>query len=72
MVKKVFLALAATIFLAGLALTATPSESVAARSHCFKAAKAKAGDAKWKDRRAARKACKKAWKAAHGGKRRKG
>jgi hypothetical protein len=65
MVKKVFLASAATLFLAGLTLTVAPSEGVAARSHCFKMAKAEAGDQKWKERRASRKACRKAWKAAH-------
>lgn len=67
MLKKVFLASAVSLLLAGVTLTAAPTESYAAKkSHCWKAAKAKYGHHHWKDRHAYRKACKKAWKAAHG------
>jgi hypothetical protein len=72
MLKKVFLASAATLFLAGLTLTAAPSEGLAGKSHCFKMAKEKYGGLKnMKERRAYRKACKKAWKAHKGHRRHK-
>ena len=70
MLKKVFLASAVSLLVAGVSLTAAPSESYAGKSHCFKQAKQKYG-LKLLKRHAFKKECKKAWKAAHGGKRRK-
>jgi hypothetical protein len=64
MLKKVFLASAATLLLAGVALTAAPGESLASKTHCFKMAKDKYG-LKLLKRHSYRKACKKAWKAAN-------
>ena len=64
MLKKVFLASAVSLLLAGVTLTAAPSESLAGKSHCWKAAKAKYGHHHWKARHAYKKACKKAWKAS--------
>jgi hypothetical protein len=67
MLKKVFLASAVSLLMIGVALTAAPTESFAGKkSHCWKQAKAKYGHHHWKDRHAYRKACHKAWKAAHG------
>ena len=63
MLKKVFLASAVSLLLAGVTLTAAPSESFASQSHCFKAAKDKYG-LKLLKRHAYKRACKKAWKAA--------
>ena len=65
MLKKVFLASALSLLVAGAALTAAPTESYATKSHCWKKAKAKYGHGHWKDRHAYRKACHKAWKAAN-------
>ncbi|MGD9500962.1 MAG: hypothetical protein AB7V40_00560 [Methyloceanibacter sp.] len=64
MLKKVFLASAMSLLVAGVTLTAAPSESFACKSHCFKKAKAKYGHGHFKDRHAYRKACHKAHKAA--------
>lgn len=67
MLKKVFLASAVSLLLAGVTLTAAPTESFAGKkSQCHKMAKAKYGHHHWKKRHADRKACHKAWKAAHG------
>jgi hypothetical protein len=65
MLKKVFLASAVSLLLAGVALTAAPSESQASKSQCWKHAKAKYG-LKLLKRHSYRRSCKKAWKAAHG------
>ena len=65
MVKKVFLASAMVLLLAGVAVVAAPSESHASKSHCWKMAKEKYG-MKLMKRHSYRKSCKKAWKAAHG------
>ncbi len=64
MLKKVFFASAVSLLLAGVALTAAPTESYATKSHCWKMAKDKYGMHLLK-RHSDRKACKKAWKAAH-------
>jgi hypothetical protein len=64
MLKKVFLASAVSLLLAGITLTAAPGESLASKSHCWKAAKDKYG-MKLLKRHSYRKACKKAWKAAN-------
>jgi hypothetical protein len=64
MLKKVFLASAVSLLLAGVTLTAAPSESFASKSHCFKAAKDKYG-LKLLKRHAYKRACKKAWKVAN-------
>ena len=64
MLKKVFLASAVSLLLAGVTLTAAPSESLASKSHCWKAAKDKYG-LKLLKRHAYKRACKKAWKAAN-------
>jgi hypothetical protein len=64
MLKKVFLASAVSLLLAGVTLTPAPSESFASKSHCFKAAKDKYG-LKLLKRHAYKRACKKAWKAAN-------
>jgi len=53
-----------SLLLAGVTLTAAPSESFASKSHCFKAAKDKYG-LKLLKRHAYKRACKKAWKAAN-------
>ena len=66
MLKKVFFASAVSLLLAGVMLTAAPTESFAGKkSHCWKMAKEKYGMHLLK-RHSDRKACKKAWKAAHG------
>ena len=57
MLKKVFLAAAATLILAGATMTAAPTEVLAAKSGCFKKAKAKYGLHLLK-RHAYKKACK--------------
>ncbi len=57
MLKKVFLASAVSLLLAGVTLTAAPSESLASKSHCWKAAKDKYG-LKLLKRHSYRKACK--------------
>ena len=62
MLKKVFLASAVLLLLAGVTLTAVPSESLASKSHCWKAAKDKYGLKLLKRHSWA---CKKAWKAAN-------
>ena len=64
MLKKVFLASAVSLLLAGVTLTAAPSESLASKSHCWKAAKDKYG-LKLLKRHSYRKACKKSWKAGN-------
>ena len=66
MLKKVFLASAVSLLLAGITLTAAPTESFAGKkSHCYKKAKEKYGSLQWKHRHSYRRSCHKAWKAAH-------
>ena len=57
MLKKVFLAAAATLILAGATMTVAPTEVLAGKSGCFKKAKAKYGLHLIK-RHAYKKACK--------------
>ena len=67
MLKKVFLASAVSLLLAGVTMTAAPTEVYAGKSHCLKKAKAKYADDR-KARRAYKKACHahyKALKKAH-------
>ena len=65
MLKKVFLASAMSLLLAGVMLTAAPTEGNASKSHCLKMAKDKYGHHHWKHRHSYKRACHKAWKAAH-------
>ena len=62
MLNKVFLALAMSLLLAGVTLTAAPSESLA--SPLLQMAKEKYG-LKLLKRHAYKRSCKKAWKAAN-------
>jgi hypothetical protein len=67
MLKKVFLAGAAVLLLAGVTVSVSPTDVFAGRTHCFEKAKAKYGH-HWKARHAYRKACHahhRAWKKAH-------
>jgi hypothetical protein len=67
MLKKVFLASAVTLLLAGVSLTAQPTPAQACHSGCWKAAKAKYSH-DWKARMHYRKACRhhyRAMKKAH-------
>jgi hypothetical protein len=62
MLKKVFLAGAVTLLLAGAAATAQPTPAQACHSGCWKAAKAKYSH-DWKARRHYRHWCRAHWKA---------
>lgn len=64
MLKKMLIAAVATGFVAAAALPIQFSPAEAAMT-CKDAAKMKYPDS-WKERRAYKKACKDAWKAAHG------
>lgn len=62
MVKKVFLAAALSVAMAGLTMTAAPTEAAACHSGCWKKAKAKYGG-DFKKVMAYKKACKQHYKA---------
>jgi hypothetical protein len=64
MLKKVFLAAAASVILAGATMTMSPAPAMACHSGCHKAAKAKYPH-NWKARHAYVKACKAHWKKTH-------
>jgi len=64
MLKKVFLAAALSVAVVGLTATAAPTEAYACKSGCWKKAKAMYPH-DWKARHAYKKACKRAWRAAH-------
>jgi hypothetical protein len=65
MLKKVFLAAALSVAMVGVSMTAAPTEAYACKSGCFKQAKAKYGMHLLK-RHAYKRACKRAWRKAHG------
>ncbi len=65
MVKKVFLASAATLFLAGVTLTVAPSEGVAGKEPLLQDGQGGSRRSKVEGAPRLEKACRKAWKAAH-------